>query len=157
MKCPFCGNPDTQVKDSRPSDDGAAIRRRRSCPQCSGRFTTIERVQLPSPTLVGAGVEVIKVHAGKDGRVSLRHMLAILRGRGLISLLVEGGGEVAASFLRGDAVDRIEWFRAPMLLGSEGRPGVGPLDVVDLGLARRFRRLAVAPCGDDLWERYERL
>lgn len=46
MKCPFCGNADTQVKDSRPSDDGAAIRRRRSCPQCSGRFTTFERVQL---------------------------------------------------------------------------------------------------------------
>ena len=46
MKCPFCGNPDTQVKDSRPSDDGAAIRRRRSCPQCSGRSTTFERVQL---------------------------------------------------------------------------------------------------------------
>ena len=46
MKCPFCGNPDTQVKDSRPSDDGAAIRRRRACPNCSGRFTTFERVQL---------------------------------------------------------------------------------------------------------------
>ncbi|MGV9009701.1 transcriptional regulator NrdR [Brevundimonas sp.] len=46
MKCPFCGHADTQVKDSRPSDDGAAIRRRRSCPQCSGRFTTFERVQL---------------------------------------------------------------------------------------------------------------
>jgi transcriptional repressor NrdR len=46
MKCPFCGNQDTQVKDSRPSDDGAAIRRRRSCPQCNGRFTTFERVQL---------------------------------------------------------------------------------------------------------------
>ena len=46
MKCPFCGNQDTQVKDSRPSDDGAAIRRRRSCPQCQGRFTTFERVQL---------------------------------------------------------------------------------------------------------------
>ena len=45
MKCPFCGNPDTQVKDSRPSDDGSAIRRRRSCPACSGRFTTFERVQ----------------------------------------------------------------------------------------------------------------
>ena len=46
MKCPFCGNADTQVKDSRPSDDGAAIRRRRSCPNCQGRFTTFERVQL---------------------------------------------------------------------------------------------------------------
>ena len=46
MKCPFCGHADTQVKDSRPSDDSAAIRRRRSCPQCNGRFTTFERVQL---------------------------------------------------------------------------------------------------------------
>ena len=46
MKCPFCGHTDTQVKDSRPSDDSAAIRRRRSCPNCNGRFTTFERVQL---------------------------------------------------------------------------------------------------------------
>ena len=46
MKCPFCGNMDTQVKDSRPSDEGSAIRRRRSCPECNGRFTTFERVQL---------------------------------------------------------------------------------------------------------------
>ena len=46
MKCPFCGNMVSQVKDSRPSDDGAAIRRRRSCPNCNGRFTTFERVQL---------------------------------------------------------------------------------------------------------------
>ena len=46
MRCPFCGNLETQVKDSRPSEDGAAIRRRRSCSECGGRFTTFERVQL---------------------------------------------------------------------------------------------------------------
>jgi transcriptional repressor NrdR len=46
MRCPFCGNADTQVKDSRASEDGAAIRRRRACPDCGGRFTTFERVQL---------------------------------------------------------------------------------------------------------------
>lgn len=46
MRCPFCGNIDTQVKDSRPAEDHVAIRRRRSCPGCSGRFTTYERVQL---------------------------------------------------------------------------------------------------------------
>lgn len=46
MRCPFCGNPETAVKDSRPSEDGAAIRRRRMCPSCAGRFTTFERVQL---------------------------------------------------------------------------------------------------------------
>ena len=46
MRCPYCGNVDTQVKDSRPAEDGAAIRRRRVCPDCGGRFTTFERVQL---------------------------------------------------------------------------------------------------------------
>ena len=46
MRCPFCGHDDTQVKDSRPSEDGSAIRRRRFCSGCSQRFTTVERVQL---------------------------------------------------------------------------------------------------------------
>lgn len=46
MKCPYCSQPDTQVKDSRPSDDGLAIRRRRYCASCNSRFTTFERVQL---------------------------------------------------------------------------------------------------------------
>ncbi len=46
MRCPFCGNADTQVKDSRATEDNSAIRRRRACPDCGGRFTTFERVQL---------------------------------------------------------------------------------------------------------------
>ncbi len=46
MRCPFCGNIDTQVKDSRPAEDHVSIRRRRFCPSCGGRFTTYERVQL---------------------------------------------------------------------------------------------------------------
>ncbi len=45
MHCPFCGSEDTQVKDSRATEDGSAIRRRRECPECSGRFTTFERIQ----------------------------------------------------------------------------------------------------------------
>jgi transcriptional repressor NrdR len=52
MRCPFCGSEDSQVKDSRPSEDGAAIRRRRLCPDCGGRFTTFERVQLRELTIV---------------------------------------------------------------------------------------------------------
>ena len=52
MRCPFCGNDDTQVKDSRPTEDGSAIRRRRSCPACGSRFTTFERVQLRELTVV---------------------------------------------------------------------------------------------------------
>ena len=46
MRCPYCQSEDTQVKDSRPAEDGSAIRRRRVCPDCGGRFTTFERVQL---------------------------------------------------------------------------------------------------------------
>jgi transcriptional repressor NrdR len=52
MRCPFCGEADSQVKDSRPTEDGSAIRRRRFCPACHQRFTTIERVQLRELTVV---------------------------------------------------------------------------------------------------------
>ena len=52
MICPFCGNEDTQVKDSRPAEDGGAIRRRRLCGKCDARFTTFERVQIREITLV---------------------------------------------------------------------------------------------------------
>ena len=52
MRCPFCAHEDSQVKDSRPSEDGAAIRRRRQCEACGARFTTFERVQLRDLTVV---------------------------------------------------------------------------------------------------------
>jgi transcriptional repressor NrdR len=55
MRCPYCGNVDTQVKDSRPSEDNTSIRRRRVCPVCGGRFTTFERVQLRELTVVKRG------------------------------------------------------------------------------------------------------
>jgi transcriptional repressor NrdR len=52
MRCPFCGHDDTQVKDSRPTEDNSAIRRRRFCTACGSRFTTFERVQLRELTIV---------------------------------------------------------------------------------------------------------
>lgn len=52
MRCPFCGHDDTQVKDSRPTEDNSAIRRRRFCPSCGSRFTTFERIQLRELTVV---------------------------------------------------------------------------------------------------------
>ena len=113
-------------------------------------------VLTPDPALERMGVRVLRVHDTPEGRPSLAHVLTALKSEGLTSVLVEGGGQVAATFLRGDAVDRIEWFRAPMLLGSEGRPCVGSLAVARLGEARRFRRIAVETVGVDLWERYER-
>ncbi len=55
MRCPFCGHEETQVKDSRPSDDSSSIRRRRNCPSCGGRFTTYERIQLRDLVVVKSG------------------------------------------------------------------------------------------------------
>jgi transcriptional repressor NrdR len=55
MRCPFCGNEETQVKDSRPTEDHAAIRRSRSCPDCGQRFTSFERVQLREMTVLKSG------------------------------------------------------------------------------------------------------
>lgn len=55
MRCPFCGHDDTQVKDSRPTEDNSAIRRRRFCPGCGSRFTTFERIQLRELTILKKG------------------------------------------------------------------------------------------------------
>lgn len=55
MRCPFCSNDDTQVKDSRPTEDNSAIRRRRSCPACGQRFTTFERIQLRELSVIKKG------------------------------------------------------------------------------------------------------
>lgn len=110
---------------------------------------------LAEPAPVGSAA-VEKVEAA-DGRVSVARCLSALKRRGVASVLIEGGGQVAASFLRAGLIDRLEWFRAPLLLGGEGRPCVAALALAKLADAPRFRRLAVEPCGDDLWERYERL
>jgi transcriptional repressor NrdR len=75
MRCPFCGNEDTQVKDSRPAEDGASIRRRRSCPACGNRFTTFERVQLRELVVVktdGRRVPFDRDKLARSVRVALR-------------------------------------------------------------------------------------
>lgn len=92
----------------------------------------------------------------EDGRPTAKAALAAIGRAGARSMLIEGGGEVAASFLRAGLVDRIEWFRAPILLGGEGRPCIAALALAKLADAPKFRRTSVEPVGDDLWERYER-
>jgi transcriptional repressor NrdR len=75
VRCPFCGHDDTQVKDSRPSDDGSAIRRRRNCTNCGQRFTTIERVQLRELTVVksdGRRVPFDRDKLARSVRIALR-------------------------------------------------------------------------------------
>jgi transcriptional repressor NrdR len=75
MKCPFCGAEDTQVKDSRPAEDGAAIRRRRACASCGARFTTFERTQLREITVLktdGRRVPFDREKLARSIRVALR-------------------------------------------------------------------------------------
>lgn len=75
MRCPFCGHDDTQVKDSRPAEDGSAIRRRRFCVSCGQRFTTIERVQLRELIVLksdGRRVPFDRDKLGRSIRVALR-------------------------------------------------------------------------------------
>jgi diaminohydroxyphosphoribosylaminopyrimidine deaminase/5-amino-6-(5-phosphoribosylamino)uracil reductase len=113
-------------------------------------------VEAPQARLTGLGVTVVQVEKVGDGRPDLKAAVRALAARGLERLFVEGGGQVAASFLRCGLVDRLEWFRAPLLLGGEGRPGVGALAVQALAEAPRFRHISSEPLGEDLWERYER-
>ena len=108
------------------------------------------------PRAVG-GATIERMEADEGGRPAIPAVLKALKRHGVESLLIEGGGQVAASFIAADAVDVIEWFRAPILLGGAGRPCVAALEMAKLSDAPRFRRLAVEPLGDDLWERYERV
>ena len=75
MRCPYCGRDDTQVKDSRPAEEGAAIRRRRSCPGCQSRFTTFERTQLREITVLktdGRRVPFDREKLARSIRIALR-------------------------------------------------------------------------------------
>jgi transcriptional repressor NrdR len=65
LRCPFCSHENSQVKDSRPAEDGASIRRRRQCEDCGARFTTFERVQLRDLTIVKAGSRRESFERGK--------------------------------------------------------------------------------------------
>ncbi len=109
------------------------------------------------PALVAAGVHVLTLPGPDGGRPDLGTAVQALAQEGLSSLFVEGGGQVAASFLRAGLVRAVEWFRAPILLGDEGRPAVGSLAVAALAAAPHFRRVEVNELGPDLWERYARV
>ena len=109
-----------------------------------------------SPIPVGEA-EVLRISGDTASRPAISAVLDTLKDRGVTSLMIEGGGRVAAGFVAAGVVDAIEWFRAPILLGGDGRPGVAALSLARLAHAPRYRRLAAEPLGDDLWERYERV
>ena len=108
-----------------------------------------------SRRLTDAGVEIARV-AELDGRVDPRAALEALSAMGQRAIMIEGGGQVAASFLAMNLVDNVEWFRAPIILGDEGLPAIGSFVLKELADAPRLKRVSATAVGDDLWERYER-
>ena len=109
-----------------------------------------------TPRLADLGVRVL-APTGSGARPSPADVVEALRAEGLAHLFIEGGGKVAASFLGAGLVDRLVWFRAPLILGARGRPAVGDLPWELLAEAPRFRRVSLAEVGPDLCETYERI
>jgi diaminohydroxyphosphoribosylaminopyrimidine deaminase/5-amino-6-(5-phosphoribosylamino)uracil reductase len=95
------------------------------------------------------GVELVPV-IGRRGHLSASALMRTLAGRGITSLLVEGGAEIAADLLRADLVDRIVWFVAPSVLGGDGVAAVGALGIGRASDARRLVDVDVARAGDDV-------
>jgi diaminohydroxyphosphoribosylaminopyrimidine deaminase/5-amino-6-(5-phosphoribosylamino)uracil reductase len=103
-----------------------------------------------------AGVEIVEVAAGGDGRVDVAAAGQVLGARGLTRVLVEGGGQVAAAFLKAGLVDRITSYRAGLVLGGDGRSAVGELGCNRLDFAPRFRLVLVRSLAGDTLETWAR-
>jgi diaminohydroxyphosphoribosylaminopyrimidine deaminase/5-amino-6-(5-phosphoribosylamino)uracil reductase len=102
------------------------------------------------------GVQVIPVAADAQRRPSPDAALAALGARGINSVLVEGGAGVARSLLLADLVDTITLFRAPVVIGGDGRAAVDGLAIADLASAPRFERVRVETLGPDTLETLRR-
>jgi diaminohydroxyphosphoribosylaminopyrimidine deaminase/5-amino-6-(5-phosphoribosylamino)uracil reductase len=106
--------------------------------------------------LSAKGVEVVEVAAGPDGRVDASTAALALGRRGVMRLLVEGGGEVAAAFLKGGLVDRLSIFRGGRLLGGDSRSAVAGLGLEKLDFAPRFTLVSSRIVGGDTLESWAR-
>jgi diaminohydroxyphosphoribosylaminopyrimidine deaminase/5-amino-6-(5-phosphoribosylamino)uracil reductase len=103
-----------------------------------------------------AGVEIVEVASGGDGRVDVQAAATALGERGLTRVLVEGGGQLAASFLKAGLVDRISAYRGGLVLGGDGRSAVGELGFNRLDFAPRFRLVSTRPLAGDTLETWTR-
>lgn len=106
--------------------------------------------------LEDAGAKTAGVARGAMG-IDAAAAVRIMQEHGVTRVLCEGGGQLAASLIAAAVVDRIEWFRAPIVLGAEGRPGVAALALSSLAEAPQFKRVALRELGPDIWESYERV
>src|SRR5439155_26944764 len=106
--------------------------------------------------LTECGVEIVEVPGGPDGRVDVVAAAQELGKRGLTRVLIEGGGEVAAAFLKADLVDRLSLYHGGRALGADGRSAVGPLRLQKLDFAPRFALASSRVVGGDTLETWRR-
>jgi|SRR3982751_1031065 transcriptional repressor NrdR len=158
MRCPFCAHEDSQVKDSRPSEDGAAIRRRRQCEACGARFTTFERVQLRDLTVVKkdgkrepfdrAKLERAIGHATRKREIPLTKIEQLVSG---VQRQLETRGDEVSTTAIGEAVmaglkalDHVAYIRFASIYKDFSDPG----DFAEI--AERVEKEAAPPGHDKL-------
>jgi diaminohydroxyphosphoribosylaminopyrimidine deaminase / 5-amino-6-(5-phosphoribosylamino)uracil reductase len=115
--------------------------------------------EAPTPAreaLQSKGVEVIEVASNEQGRVEVAAAARELGKRQLMQVLIEGGGEVAAAFLKAELVDRVTAYQAGLMLGADSRSAVAGLGVQKLGFAPRFRLVSIRSLGGDVVETWHR-
>ena len=121
-------------------------------------IATLENTDLDAngwPSMRGLQFWMLPAGEGSSS-ISLTAMMDSATRAGVASMMVEGGGQLAAGFIRAGLVDRIEWFRAPIVLGGDGRACLGALELGTLAAAPAFTRTSVRELGPDLWESYVR-
>lgn len=101
--------------------------------------------------LKNSEIKLFGLERGTHG-LDIISALEVLKDTGLDSVLVEGGGTLAASFLRLGLVDKIHWFRAPVILGGDGRNCIADMELMSLDKAPKFRRKSLEIIGSDSYE-----
>lgn len=119
----------------------------------TGRVVLASAIE-SSDKYAGTGVELWR--CGTATRVDCKALLDRAEVEALKSIFLEGGGTLAASFIRANLVDQIFWFRAPIMIGAEGLPALGGLGLSNLGDATRWKPIATERIGDDVLDTYVR-
>jgi len=119
----------------------------------SGRVVVATNGQ-PQDILERSGVEIWR--CGNGIRMDVHALLRRAAAEGIGSILLEGGGTLAASFIRAGVVDEIAWFVAPILIGGDGLPALGGLGLTELSAATRWKPVATERIGDDVLNTYVR-
>ncbi len=119
-------------------------------------LTTAEAAKARGAALAQLGVQVIEVGEAAEDAAFAQVCAKMLSARGLTRVLIEGGGRLAAAFLKAHLIDQLAWFRAATALGADARPGLGALDITRLADAPRFKRTGAMTLGSDTLELFDR-